>query len=408
MPRILTLDNNARLIQRNTSHSEIVHCGLLINAGSRDEDVKNNGIAHFIEHTVFKGTERRKSHHILTFIEKVGGELNAYTTREKTCYYVSCLKQYADKAVDILCDIAFSATFPEDEIQKEKKVIAEEIEMYDDSPDESIYDSFYTHLFGEHALGFNILGTRKSVKGLSKAKIKTFREQFYAPENIVLSLAGEIGEKKAESLANKYLAGLKPSKKVIERKAPLEYQKFDLSEKKDFTQYHCMLGGQAYSKHDPRRFGLALVNNILGGPGMSSRLNMVVREKYGLTYQVGSNYSSYQDAGVFSVYFATDKKNIGRCRELVNKELDKLCREKLSPRQLQQAKVQMMGQIALVDENQNVHMQSQAKSLLDYGQYYSFKDFLKKVDEVSADDILEICNEIMEPSKLNTLIYESE
>ncbi len=408
MHKIIQLKNNARFIQTNIQHSHIIHCGIMINSGSRDETKQNNGIAHFIEHSVFKGTSKRKSDDILSFIEDVGGELNAFTTRERTCYYASCLSEYADRAVDIICDIAFNATFPEKEIQKEKKVIIEEIEMYDDTPDESIHDVFYEHLFGKHSLGFNILGSKKSVNALQKSDIKTFKNQYYVPSNIVLSIAGNLSFSKGEKLARKYLSHL-DGKNVHEivRVAPSKLQVFEEFKKTDFTQSHCMIGTMVFGRHDHRRYALAIINNILGAAGMSSRLNMSVREKHGLTYSISSNYSTYFDTGVFTIYFACDKKNVNQCRDLINKELDKLCKQKLSPEQLQKAKLQLMGQSALMEENHAVKMQLQARSLLDFGKYVSYKDFLKKVEKVTAEEIQEICNSFLRPEHMSSLIYES-
>ena len=402
----LTLPNGTRLIHRPHSLSEIVHCGLVINTGSRDETPDNNGVAHFIEHGVFKGTEKRTSNYILKRIENVGGELNAYTTREKTCYYASCLKQYAGRAVEIIADMAFNATFPEKEIQKEKKVIIEEIEMYDDSADESIYDEFYAILFKDHPLGFNILGTADSVNTLDREILKSFVSQNYISDNIILSLTGNLSTKEAEKLALKYLAGLPALHKDNTRKAPAINAPFHETKEKDFAQTHCMIGSPAYSRYDSKRYGITLINNILGGLGMSSRLNMAVRERHGYTYHISSNYSNYQDTGVFSIYFACDKKNLNRCRELVYKELKKMREHPLTTVQLHQAKQQLLGMVAMMEENQSVHMQAQARSVLDYGRVHTFKDFLHKVDEVTAAEILEIANEIFNPDVMSELVYK--
>jgi len=401
----LTLPNGIRLVHRPHTLSEIVHCGLVLNTGSRDETPDNNGVAHFIEHAVFKGTEKRSSNYILKRIENVGGELNAYTTREKTCYYASCLKQYAGRAVDIISDIAFNATFPEKEMQKEKKVIIEEIEMYDDSADESIYDEFYAMLFKDHSLGFNILGTSESVNKLDSNILRSFVDQNYISDNIILSLTGNISIAEAERLARKFLEGRPAVHKEDTRKAPLINSAFHETKEKDFAQTHCMIGSPAYSRYDSKRYGLTLIHNILGGLGMSSRLNMAVREKHGYTYHISSNYSNYQDTGVFSIYFACDKKNLNRCRKLVHLELKKMRDNKLSAIQLHQAKQQLLGMVAMMEENQSVHMQAQARSVLDYGRVYTFKDYLQKVDEVTASEILEISNEILDPSAMSELVY---
>lgn len=402
------LPNGIKVIHRPHTLSQIVHAGLLINAGSRDENIENNGVAHFIEHSVFKGTEKRKSHHILKSIENVGGELNAYTTREKTCYYASCLKQYSSRAVDVICDISINATFPEKELIKEKKVILEEIEMYEDSADESIYDEFYAILFKDHPLGFNILGTAESVGNATRDTLLSFMHENYLAGNMILSLTGDLSAREVEKMACKFLESLPAESKTNIRKAPVINKPFYEAKEKDFAQTHCMMGSPAYSRYDPKRFGLTLINNILGGLGMSSRLSMSVREKHGYTYSISFNYSNYQDTGVFSIYFACDKKNLARCRSLVHKELKKIRENKLTPTQLHVAKQQLLGTVASLDENQSVHMQAQARSVLDYDKVITFKDYWDEVDKLSADEILEISNEILHPDVMSELVYTEE
>ena len=401
------LDNGLRLVQRKNS-SEIVHVGLMLDAGSRDENELNNGVAHFIEHTVFKGTRKRKARELLTMIEKVGGEINAYTTREKTLFYVSCLKQYAERAFDMLSDLVYGPTFPEKENEKEKSVILEEIEMYEDSPDESIYDDFYIHHFKGHSLGYNILGTRETVQTMNLNMIQEFRQLNHTLGNAVLSIVGNIEFDQSLKLANKYFSDITTESFTAHRKKPESPSRFEVNIKKDFSQTHCMMGSEAYSRHDERRFGLSVINNILGGAGMSARLSMAVREKHALTYHISSGYSSYQDSAVFSIYFATEKKKLEKCRKLILKELDILKDKKISLAQLQLAKTQILGQVALLEENQNVFMQSQAKSLLDYGRVITFSDFLDSINRVTAEDILDISNDIFAEEKISTLIYESE
>jgi predicted Zn-dependent peptidase len=406
---IITLDNGIRLVHLEVQHSEIFHCGFMINVGSRDEDEHNNGAAHFIEHTVFKGTTNRKSHHILRRIESVGGELNAYTTREKTCYYASCLRQYAERAIDLLTDITFHSTFPPKEIEKEKQVILEEIDMYDDSPEESIYDDLYSRVFKGHPLGYNILGTKDTVKSMMRDDLKGFILDNYVADHMVLSIVGNVSQKQATQLAHRFLSNIEINRtKEDKRKKPPILPAFYEKEEKDFAQTHVIIGSRAYSRNDNKRFGLSLINNVLGAAGMSARLNMAVREKHGLTYNVGSSYSSYQDAGMFTVYFAADAKNVNRAMDLVHKELKKVREVRFTEKQLHEAKVQLLGQMAQVMENNSVHMQQQARTALDYGRVFSFDEFMKEVDKVSATEILEIANECFDPAKLYTLIYEQE
>ena len=407
--QLITLANGIRLLHMQVKNTEIVHVGYLINTGSRDENIQNNGVAHFIEHAVFKGTEKRRSHHILRRIENVGGDLNAYTTREKTCYYASCLKQYASRAVDLLTDITFHSIFPENEIAKEKKVILEEIDMYEDSPDESIYDDFYTMIFKDHPLGYNILGTKDTVTQLKRETILDFIKGSYLADDIVLSIVGDITLKQAEALGRRWVEKIPVAKGQSKfRTTPEILPAFSQKAEKDFAQAHFIMGSRAYSRNDERRFALSLMNNILGGAGMSARLNMAVREKHGLTYSISSHYSGYQDAGVFSIYFATDVRNVNRCRELVLKELKKMREIKFSQRQLEQAKIQLLGQMAQVVENNSAQMQYQAKSILDYGKFLTFGQFMDDINKVTASDMLEAANDVFNPDNMSYLIFEPE
>ncbi|MGZ5242573.1 MAG: M16 family metallopeptidase [Bacteroidia bacterium] len=406
---IITLENGIRLVHRQIQHSEIVHCGYMINVGSRDENLVNNGVAHFIEHTVFKGTDRRKAHHILRRIESVGGELNAYTTREKTCYYASGLKQYAERAIDLLTDITFNSVFPEKEIEKEKKVILEEIDMYDDSPEESIYDDFYALIFKDHPLGFNILGTKATVNELNRRTIQDFIFDHYVADKLILSVVGDVTLKQAERMAHKFMDKVSiPGSNNLQRLFPEIQPSFHKTYTKDFAQTHCIIGSRAYGRHDEKRFALSLINNILGGAGMSSKLNMAVREKHGLTYHIASHYSGYEDTGIFSIYFACDSKNLNRCRDIINRELRKMRDIRLSEKQLQQVKLQFLGQMAMVVENNSVHMQHQARSLLDFSYVQSFKEYMESVEKVTTGDILEVANDVLNPGNLSSLVYEDE
>lgn len=392
----------------NFMPSEIVHVGLMVALGSRDENALNNGITHFIEHTVFKGTTNRKSHHILTYLERLGGDINAFTTREKTCYYASSLKQYADKAVEIVCDIVFNSTFPNQEIEKEKKVVIEEIEMYEDTPDESIYDDFYALLFKKHPLGYNILGTDKNVNSFTGNQLVDYKKTHYTTDNIVLSVVGDLSFEAVKKMAEKYLGAVPKSSYKNKRKKPTFAPQFYKEYQKDFTQTHCIMGSPAYSRNSDKRYALTLLSNILGGGGMSSRLSMAVREKHGLTYSISSSYSAYEDAGVFSIYFAADGKKIPKCFSLIEKELKLLRDTKLSSRVLHQAKVQFRGQMAMLNENPSGHMQVQARSLLNFDRIISLEEYLQNMDKVSVDDMLNVANEVLNPSAISTAIYKEE
>ncbi len=406
---IITLANGVRIVHMQVKHSEIVHCGFMINIGSRDENADNNGVAHFIEHTVFKGTIKRKSHHILRRIENVGGELNAYTTREKTCYYASSLKQYAARSIDLLADITFNSIFPEKEIAKEKKVILEEIDMYEDSPDESIYDEFYTYIFEGHPLGYNILGDKNTVNALNRVKILDFIKAHYTADKLLLSIVGDLSKAEAENLGKRFVEKMQiPLTDSSKRVVPIMHPRFAIKKEKDFAQSHVIIGSRAYSGHESKRFGLSLINNILGAGGMSARLNMEVREKNALVYNIGTHYSTYQDAGVFTIYFGADDKNVKRCVDIVYRELKKMRDVKLTDKQLKQAKIQLIGQMAQIVENNGMHAQHQARSVLDYGEVIGFKDYIKEIEKITASELLEISNEVFDTERISSLVYEQE
>lgn len=405
---LLTLSNGLRVICVENVNTELVHVGITLRVGTRDETMHNNGVAHFIEHAVFKGTSKRKSHQILQSIENVGGELNAFTTREKTCYYASCLSKYAEKAIDVITDLTFNSSFPPKDLDKERKVILEEIDMYDDTPDESVYDEFYSLHFKNHPLGFNILGTSKNVKNLQKEDLDKFKQTHYHPENIVLSVVGNIHTSNIFKLAEKYAGGFTGVKTSYKRKAPLVINKFSKSIEKDFLQLHCMMGTPAYPRDHENRYALLLLNNILGGAAMSNRLSMAVREKHGLTYSITSNYSSYTDAGVFSIYFASDKNNLSLCQKLINKEIKKLRDEKLTKRQLFVAKQQVAGQVAMSEENLQMTMQNLGRGVLDYGRPLTVKEFISRIESVTAEKAWDVANEIMGEENWSELVYLPE
>lgn len=402
---VIELGNGIRLVHRQMRHTRIVHVGLMVDAGSRDENPHNNGIAHFIEHSVFKGTHKRKAYHILNRLEAVGGELNAYTTREKTVFYASCLKRYTERAIDLLTDITFNSVFEPKEVEKEKKVVLEEIEMYEDIPEDSIHDEFYQMLYPDHSLGYDILGTRETVPAFMREHIREFMQQHYAPRNIVLSVVGNINLNRAEQLAHRYLGHLEPREQPRQRHEP-QTKQFRQYLKKDLTQTHCIIGREAYSKQDPRRYALVLLNNILGGAGMSSRLNMVVREKWGFTYNIQSSYSAFTDSGAFHIYFGTDKEHLEKSIQLTFRELRRLREEKLGVRQLQKAKNQVLGHVAMMEENHSVTMQSQAKSLLDYNRVITLDEFFQRMDALTAEEVQEVANDLLQEDQMSVLVYE--
>ncbi|MGE0562195.1 MAG: M16 family metallopeptidase [Flavobacteriales bacterium] len=401
------LSNGIRIVHKPIS-GKIAHCGFIINTGSRDENINENGIAHFIEHTIFKGTQKRKAHHILNRIDSVGGEINAYTTKEKTCVYASFVVDYLERATELLTDIITNSTFPEKEIEKEKDVVIDEIHSYQDTPYEQIYDDFEEMVFRNHSLGKNILGTVKSVKKFNRKSILDFIDRNYATNQIVFSIIGNISEKKIKQLSKKYL-GLIPSKtNPLVRTDFTDYKPFQTTIKKDNYQSHSILGNIAYGANDNKKPGFILLNNYLGGPAMNSRLNMSIREKHGFAYSVESSYTSYTNTGIFSVYLGTDQKNMSKSIELTLKELKLLREKRFSDIQLHRAKVQLLGQITLSEENNVNIMLGIGKSLLNYGKVDSLEDVYKKINNITAEQLLEIANDIFNKEEISTLIYQSK
>lgn len=403
------LDNGLRVIYSKIKNTSLVHCGYIIGTGSRDENQNNNGIAHFIEHTVFKGTSNRKSYQILNRIESVGGELNAYTSREKTCFYSMVSRKYFDRSVELLTDVVFNPIFPVHEIEKEKSVIVEEIEMYEDSADESIYDDFFSSLFPGHPLGYSILGKKKTVKAINNKVISDFRKENYQPSNMVLSIAGNLPVDKVEKVINKYTSKIALSD-VIKggRKMPDVAPTFNKKLKKDFQQVHCIVGCPAYSMNDNKKFVLVLINDILGGDWMSSRLNMIIREKYAYAYNVSSSYSAYSDSGVYSIQLGTDEKYVDKCIELILKEIKSFRDIKISKIQLNRAKRQIFGMYEMMEENNSGIMQIKGKNILDFGYPISKESFYANIEKIDANQIIDVANEILDENKLSILLYQKK
>lgn len=398
------LKNGIRIIYKQTS-SNVAHCGFVINAGSRDENISENGIAHFIEHTLFKGTKKRKAYHILNRIDSVGGEINAYTTKEKTCIYASFMSEHLERAVELLSDILFNSTFNENELEKEKEVIIDEIHSFEDTPYEQIFDDFEELVFKNHPLGFNILGSEKSVKSIDRKKILNFINKNYTAKEIVFSVIGNIEVKKIKKFAEKYIEGYITKNYQKNRTAFKSYTSFTKENTKDHNQSHTIIGNIAYHSHHKKKPGFILLNNILGGPSMNSRLNMTIREKYGYAYSIESSYTSYSDTGLFSVYVGTDKKNIQKSIDLIRKELKKFRLTQLSSIQLHRAKQQLLGQIVLADENNVNVMLGIAKSLINYGKVDSLEEVYKKINRITATELIDISNEIFDEKQLSTLIF---
>lgn len=400
----LELKNGIRIIHKPTK-SEVAHCGFVVKNGSRDENVKENGITHFIEHAIFKGTIKRKAHHILNRLDNVGGEINAFTTKEKTSIYASFTKPHFERALELLTDILFHSTFPENELRKEKDVIIDEINSYQDNPYEQIYDDFEELIFKDHPLGMNILGTAGSVKSINRNQILNFIKENYLTNQIVFSIVGDFPFSKIEKLCKKHLNEIPEKTNKKKRKPFTKYKTIDKEIKKDIYQTHYITGNIAYGAHHKHKNGFILLNNILGGPAMNSRLNMGIREKYGFTYNIESSFTTFSDTGLFYIYLGTDQKHIEKSIKLVHKELNQLRDKKLSSSQLKKAKQQIIGQITLSEENNCNVMLGMGKSMLLYNKIDTLKETFIKINALSQEELLEIANEIFNKEQLSSLTF---
>lgn len=404
----MTLSNGLRVIHQS-SDSNVVYCGYELNVGTRNEEPGYEGMAHFCEHVSFKGTKRRKSWHISNALESVGGDLNAYTNKEDTVYYAAVLKEHTARAIDLLTDIVFYSTYPQAEIDKEVEVICDEIESYNDSPAELIYDEFENLLFANHALGHNILGTAERVRGFKTADAQRFTQRYYRPENSIFFLYGDVDFKRVVRLLERATSDFAPSKPIIEPvlNQPLPPNMPDFIEKNHGThQAHVMVGTRGYDIHDKRRMSLYLLNNLLGGPGMNARLNLSLRERHGLVYTVESSMVSYCDTGVWAIYFGCDPKDVGRCLKLVHKELDRVIQKPLSDTQLRAVKKQIKGQIGVACDNRESFALDFGKSYLHYGWERDLNSLFRHIDEVTAESMQQVAAELMQQERLTTLVID--
>lgn len=445
-----TLDNGLRIIHQ-PSDSKVVYCGYQINAGTRNEEPGEEGLAHFCEHVTFKGTERRKAWHILNCLESVGGDLNAYTNKEGTVYYSAILKEHIARAVDLLTDIVFHSVYPQAEIDKEVEVICDEIESYNDSPAELIYDEFENIIFKGSPLSHNILGTAEQVRSFKTEDALRFTRKLYRPDNAIFFAYGDIDFKKLVKLIRKALADDDSGKvaenaansvgKLAEEKLPQISQITQISgdensittEKsvssvksvgpenypsvgkeiagqtivmqKNTHQAHVMIGTRAYDVSDSRRMPLYLLNNMLGGPGMNAKLNLALREHNGLVYTVESTMVAYGDTGIWSIYFGCDEHDVKRCLRLVRKELDKFMQKPLSEAQLKAAKKQIKGQVGVACDNRENFALDFGKSFLHYGWEKNVDRLYEQVDEITAEQIQAVAQELFDKDRLTTLIF---
>ena len=409
-----TLPNGLRIIHL-PSTSRVVYCGYQIAAGTRDESPGEEGMAHFCEHMTFKGTEKRNALQIINALEGLGGELNAFTNKEDTTFYAAISKEHFTQAVNVLTDIVFHSQYPQQEIDKEVEVICDEIESYNDSPAELIYDEFENILFEGHPLGHNILGKAEQLRTYTTEDALRFVRRYYRPDNAVFFAYGDVDFKRLCKMLAIILEESGKRKEEGEMSAA-EYSlstfHFPLSTQSSFIrelgthQAHVMLGTRAYDIHHPLRIPLYLLNNILGGPGMNARLNLSLRERNGLVYTVESTMVSYSDTGIWSVYFGCDPHDVKKCLHLVRRELDKVMQKPLSATQLHNAKRQLKGQIAIACDNREQFALDFGKSFLHYGWEKDITHLYDSIDKVTAEDIQKVANELFATEKLTTLIFQ--
>jgi predicted Zn-dependent peptidase len=401
-----TFSNGIRFLHLPAS-GPVAHLAVYINAGTRDEAEDQNGMAHFIEHTIFKGTAKRKAYHILTRLESVGGELNAFTTKEETCIFATFLNEHFHRALELIADILTHPSFPEKELKKEKDVILDEINSYKDNPSEEIYDLLEENVFQGHALEKNILGKPEHILNFTRDDVLHFIQNNYTAGKMVVCTIGDLNFNKISHQVEKYFEVFKADQPGKDRQLFSSYKPFNLNLARTTFQAHCMIGNVAYDRKDPRRFPLYLLNNILGGPAMNSRLNLAVRERHGYAYTVESAFLPYTDTGIFSIYFGTDNENLEKSLALIRKEMDKLRTVRLGALQLSQAKKQLIGQIEIANESNLNYLMAAGKAYLHDSRLDEPDEIRKKIEAITGEQIMEVAQEIFDPLQLSILIFQN-
>ena len=401
---IFTLPNGIRLVHQVTG-STVSHCGIFINAGSRDELPNEHGLAHFIEHTIFKGTEKRNLFRVLNRLENIGADLDAFTSKEETCINATFLSEYYERTLELFSDIFFHSVFPEKELVREKQVVEDEIRSYLDNPAEQIFDDFEDMVFSGHPLGRNILGTPKSLAKFSRNDILNFISRNYSLDRVVIASAGNIDFRRLVRLAGKYFSEARGEGDTQTRDAFRTYIPVAREQKKKVYQVHCILGATAYPFSDARRYPLALLNNLLGGPIMNSRLSLALRERNGLTYHNESNYTAYSDSGIIAIYFGTDPQQYEKALDIVYQELKKLMEKRLSASQFHIVKKQLIGQIAIASESNMATMMAMGKSFLLQDKFESLETVIARIETITAQQLLEVANETFERGRMSMLTY---
>ncbi len=399
------LPNGIKILHKHRP-GVVAHLSLMINTGMRDELANENGLAHFVEHMLFKSTKKRKAYHILSCLENVGGELNAYTTKEETCIHASFLREYYDKAIELISDIAFNSTYPANELEKEKEVILDEINSYRDSPAEEIYDEFENNLYRGHEMGRNILGTTELVNGFSRNDLCNFIKNNYSTDKMVIATIGDIPFNKFRNKVASHFGDYKATSTTYHRTPFSKLPVFTKIEERSNHLSHCIIGGISYNIDDAKKMQMVLLNNILGGPGMNSRLNLNIREKYGFAYTIESQYNAYSDTGNFSIYLGVDPSSLEKTIDLVHKELNKLKNNRLGTIQLSNAKNQLVGQLALSSESGLGELLAMTRAAFSHEGIEPLSETVRKIRELKSEDILDVANEIFDTNNINMLIYK--
>jgi len=404
-PRVFEMANGLRVSYLHSS-TIVAHLGVNILGGSRYELEGEEGLAHFLEHCIFKGTKRRRAFHILSRLDSVGAELNAYTTKEEICIYSSFSKEHLQRAVELLADITFESTFPEKEIEKEKEIILDEINSYMDSPGDKIFDDFEAFLFPKHSLGNNILGTKDSVQSFRREDLLGYVERFFHPRNMVISYVGNSSEKKVLNYIEKYFGKYSSNEPITTPHPFSNYHCFKEIVYEANYQVHLIVGGIAPGLNDPKRRIMTLLINLLGGPALNSRLVLSVREKYGYSYNIEANYTPYQEIGYWNIYASTDQRYLKKTLRIISKELTKLRDEQLTPHQLKQAKTQLKGHIALGMESNSGLMLNFGKSVLIFNQIDTIVQIHDAIDAITAEDVQLMAREYFAPENISELIFD--
>ena len=399
------LPNGIKILHKHRPGA-IAHMSLMVNTGMRDESANENGLAHFIEHMLFKGTKKRKAYHVLSCLENVGGELNAYTTKEETCIHASFLREHYNKAIELIADIAFNSVYPANEVDKEKEVIIDEINSYRDNPAEEIFDEFENNLYKGHEMGRNILGTTDLVNSYTRNDLLSFSKNNYSTDKMVVATIGDIPFNKFKSKVEAYFGDYQQTSTKYNRNKFERLPSFTKIEERNNHLSHCIIGGLAYHFDSHLKMPMVLLNNILGGPGMNSRLNLNIREKYGFAYTIESQYNAYSDTGNFSIYMGVDPNSLDKAVDLVFKELNKLKNNRLGTIQLSNAKNQLVGQLALSSESGLGELLSMTRAAYSQEGIEPLSEIVRKIRNIQSDDILNVANEIFDKNNINLMIYK--